>query len=397
MTKVKICGITNLEDALFAAEAGADALGFVFYAKSPRCIAPDRAREIILRLPPFVTKVGVFVNEELDRVTELMAHCSLDYAQLHGDEPPEQVAALALRVIKAVQVRSAADIERLAQYQAVAYLLDTYHPTKPGGTGETWDWELAAAAKQYGPVILAGGLIPENVGEAIERVHPYAVDVSSGVEAAPGIKDPYGGKFVPETLMSALDELEAAYRETQADAAFQEELEGLFRDYAGRPTPLYLAQPLTAHCSGARIYLKREDLAHTGAHKINNTLGQGLLARRMGKHRLIAETGAGQHGVATATVAALLGMECVIYMGTEDMRRQSPNPYAFAGGRGTPCGHRQPHPEGRHQRSHPRLGDQRARYPLPAGVSAGAASLSPDGSRFPSGHRARGSPASLGS
>jgi tryptophan synthase beta chain len=136
---------------------------------------------------------------------------------------------------------------------------------------------------------------------------------------------PYGGKFVPDTLMSALDELEAAYREAQADAAFHEELEGLFRDYAGRPTPLYLAEQLTAHCGKARIYLKREDLAHTGAHKINNALGQGLLAWRMGKHRLIAETGAGQHGVATATVAALLGMECVIYMGTEDIRRQSPN------------------------------------------------------------------------
>jgi tryptophan synthase beta chain len=136
---------------------------------------------------------------------------------------------------------------------------------------------------------------------------------------------PYGGKFVPDTLMSALDELEAAYREAQADGAFHEELEGLLKDYAGRPTPLYFAERLTAHCGGARIYLKREDLAHTGAHKINNTLGQGLLARRMGKHRLIAETGAGQHGVATATVAALLGMECVIYMGTEDMRRQAPN------------------------------------------------------------------------
>jgi phosphoribosylanthranilate isomerase len=208
MTKVKICGITNLEDALFAAEAGADALGFIFYAKSPRCIAPDRAREIILRLPPFVAKVGVFVNappvslptpalstvEGLGgmkggAVKEIMAHCHLDYAQLHGDEPPEQVAALAPRAIKAVRVRSAADVERLAQYQAVAYLLDAYHPTKPGGTGETWDWELAAAAKRYGPVVLAGGLTPDNVAAAIERVHPYAVDVSSGVEATPGIKD----------------------------------------------------------------------------------------------------------------------------------------------------------------------------------------------------------------
>ncbi len=135
----------------------------------------------------------------------------------------------------------------------------------------------------------------------------------------------YGGKYVPETLMPALGELEQSYEEARMDPAFQSELEGLLRDYVGRPTPLYFASRVTTHCKGARIYLKREDLAHTGAHKINNTLGQGLLARRMGKERLVAETGAGQHGVATATVAALLGMECVVYMGTEDMQRQAPN------------------------------------------------------------------------
>ena len=140
-----------------------------------------------------------------------------------------------------------------------------------------------------------------------------------------GYFGPYGGKFVPETLMPALAELEDAYRSAAADPEFQREYTRLLRDYVGRPTPLTLAARLTAHCGGAKIYLKREDLAHTGAHKINNTVGQGLLARRMGKHRLVAETGAGQHGVATATAAALLGMECVIYMGTEDMRRQSPN------------------------------------------------------------------------
>jgi len=125
--------------------------------------------------------------------------------------------------------------------------------------------------------------------------------------------------------MPALDELERAYQEAQADPAFWQELESLLNDYVGRPTPLYFAGRLTAYCNGARIYLKREDLTHTGAHKINNTLGQGLLARRMGKQRLVAETGAGQHGVATATAAALLGMECLVYMGTEDMRRQAPN------------------------------------------------------------------------
>ncbi|WP_129672873.1 tryptophan synthase subunit beta [Candidatus Chloroploca sp. Khr17] len=136
---------------------------------------------------------------------------------------------------------------------------------------------------------------------------------------------PYGGRYVPETLMPAVTSLEAAYQEAAADPTFWEELDHLQRTYTGRPTPLTFAARLTEQCGGARIYVKREDLAHTGAHKINNALGQGLLARRMGKRRIIAETGAGQHGVATATVCALLGLECVVYMGTEDMARQSPN------------------------------------------------------------------------
>ena len=136
---------------------------------------------------------------------------------------------------------------------------------------------------------------------------------------------PYGGRFVPETLMSALDELESAYREAQADEGFQEELQLLLKHYVGRPTPLYYAENLTRELSGAHIYLKREDLAHTGAHKINNALGQGLLAKRMGKRRIIAETGAGQHGVATATVCAMLKQECVVYMGEQDIRRQALN------------------------------------------------------------------------
>jgi tryptophan synthase beta chain len=135
----------------------------------------------------------------------------------------------------------------------------------------------------------------------------------------------YGGRFVPETLMSPLEELTAAYETARADETFQKELDFLLHDYAGRPTPLFYAQRLTEHAGGARIFLKREDLLHTGAHKINNTLGQILLARRMGKRRIIAETGAGQHGVATATVCALFGLNCVVYMGAEDMRRQALN------------------------------------------------------------------------
>jgi len=135
----------------------------------------------------------------------------------------------------------------------------------------------------------------------------------------------FGGKYVPETLMAALDELEAAYRQSCRDRAFKAELNAMLKDYAGRPTPLYFASQLTNHCGGAKIYLKREDLTHTGAHKINNALGQGLLARRLGKTRVVAETGAGQHGVATATVCAVLNMECVVYMGEEDVQRQSLN------------------------------------------------------------------------
>jgi tryptophan synthase beta chain len=156
-----------------------------------------------------------------------------------------------------------------------------------------------------------------------------ATDTNVTVAATnrPGRFGSYGGRYVPETLMAALEELEAAYAEAQADPAFHAELNSLLINYAGRPTPLYFAKRMTEDLGGAKIYFKREDLLHTGAHKINNCLGQGLLARRMGKHRIIAETGAGQHGVATATVCALFGIECVVYMGEEDMRRQELNVY----------------------------------------------------------------------
>ncbi|HYY73880.1 MAG TPA: pyridoxal-phosphate dependent enzyme, partial [Solirubrobacterales bacterium] len=135
---------------------------------------------------------------------------------------------------------------------------------------------------------------------------------------------PYGGRYVPEVLIPALDELSAAWAEARDDPRFRRELDSLLRDHVGRPTPLYLAERLSERV-GRRVYLKREDLAHTGAHKINNAVGQALLARRMGKPRVIAETGAGQHGVAVATASALLGLECEVYMGSEDIRRQAPN------------------------------------------------------------------------
>ncbi len=152
--------------------------------------------------------------------------------------------------------------------------------------------------------------------------------MSAKMEAVPdahGRFGAYGGRYVPETLMAPLEELERVYKEANADPSFQKQLDDLLRNFAGRPTPLQFASRLTQHLGGPRIYLKREDLLHTGAHKINNCLGQGLLAARMGKRRVVAETGAGQHGVATATVAARLGLECTVYMGTEDMERQRLN------------------------------------------------------------------------
>src|SRR6202521_3560246 len=154
------------------------------------------------------------------------------------------------------------------------------------------------------------------------------ISMSSVAQAVPdsrGRFGPYGGRYVPETLMAPLEELERAYATAHADPKFRAELDSLLHNFAGRPTPLQFASRLTEHLGGARIYIKREDLLHTGAHKINNCLGQGLLAVRMGKRRIIAETGAGQHGVATATVAARFGLECVVYMGTEDMERQRLN------------------------------------------------------------------------
>ena len=189
MVRVKVCGITSAEDGLMAIDAGADALGFVFYAKSSRYIAPETAAEIVQQLPPLVTRVGVFVDSGLEEVREIMSLCGLDVAQLHGEESVEYCRALFPRVIKAFRIRGPATVERLAEYRAAAYLLDAYSPALVGGTGETFDWDLAREARRHGPVILAGGLTPENVRQAIGVVRPYGVDVSTGVESAPGKKD----------------------------------------------------------------------------------------------------------------------------------------------------------------------------------------------------------------
>jgi phosphoribosylanthranilate isomerase len=192
MIRIKICGITNLEDALLAAALGADALGFIFYPPSPRSIAPDAAQAIIAHLPPFVSSVGVFVDEAAATVKELAAAVGLDWLQLHGQETPEYCRALSRRVIKSFRIQDESSLSALAAYRDVvqAFLLDTYKKGLIGGTGETFDWDLAREAKKYGPIILAGGLTADNVAQAINMAHPWAVDLASGVEARPGKKDP---------------------------------------------------------------------------------------------------------------------------------------------------------------------------------------------------------------
>ncbi len=188
MVKVKICGITNAGDALAAADFGADALGFVFYKGSPRYISPDEAKEIIRKLPSFITTVGVFVDERSDEVEGVMRHASIDVAQLHGHEPPE-ACLMSKRIIKAIRVKELSDLEILKHYHVSAYLLDTYTPEFFGGTGQIFNMDIAVDAKQFGNIILAGGLKPDNIEKAVRWVRPYAVDVSSGVEKEKGIKD----------------------------------------------------------------------------------------------------------------------------------------------------------------------------------------------------------------
>lgn len=190
MVKVKICGITNVADALQAVACGADALGFVFYAKSSRCVAPAVVKEIIAALPPFVTSVGLFVNETPTRIREIADFCGLDVIQLHGDEGPGDCDFAPRRTIKALRVKDAASLVGHEAFQTSALLLDAWVADAYGGTGEVFNWELAAVIARQRPVILAGGLTVKNVAEAVRSVHPYAVDVSSGVEAAPGKKDP---------------------------------------------------------------------------------------------------------------------------------------------------------------------------------------------------------------
>ena len=339
--KLKFCGITRKEDVISAARAGAEYVGFILVPKSPRFVTADRAAELCALAHKCGLK-AVCVTRDLDpeELASIIAKVRPDAVQLHGRETPEYAQAISgAEVWKAVDLRSQEALAEARAFPCAVVVADS-----GGGTGQQCAWDLAAELAGERTVFLAGGITPENARRAAEIVRPAGLDVSGGIERAPGVKDErkmrliterigklnthygiYGGQYVAETLTGALRELESAYFDAKRDPAFQEELDDLLKNYVGRESPLYFAKRLTEHCGGAQIYLKREDLNHTGAHKVNNTIGQALLARRMGKTRLIAETGAGMHGVATATAAALFGMECEIFMGAVDVARQAPN------------------------------------------------------------------------
>ncbi|SEM15696.1 phosphoribosylanthranilate isomerase [Syntrophus gentianae] len=191
MTEIKFCGMTRLADALVAAENGADALGFIFYPGSPRYLCPEKARELIRQLPPEVIRVGVFVNESVGTVKEIQDFCALDLLQLHGDESPDYCRQFpSSGLIRAVSPRSEEDLTLLEAYPCRAILLDRREEALYGGTGRLSNWDLGVRIRKRFPLILAGGLNPGNIGEAIKTVSPHAVDINSGVESAPGIKDP---------------------------------------------------------------------------------------------------------------------------------------------------------------------------------------------------------------
>ena len=352
--KLKICGITSLEDALLVAGLGADWLGFNFYPKSPRYVQPATAAAIIKALPLTVESVGILVKPTLQETCDIIKVSGVQRIQIYEPQDFNDFSQLPVPVIICNHFQPEMTIT--PDYTAgEMVLIDNFESGLYGGTGKSFDWSRIPYNISRERLVLAGGIGVANIQQVLEMVNPAVIDIASGGESAPGRKDPakikilvekvrafnlqkgsnqqfqkgyfgqYGGQFVPEILRPALVELEAVYERLKDDPDFQSRLKAELHDYAGRPTPLYFAENLTRHYHRANIYLKREDLNHTGAHKINNAIGQILLAQAMQKKRIIAETGAGQHGVAVATVAARAGLECCIYMGVEDMERQRPN------------------------------------------------------------------------
>ena len=356
-----------------------DYLGFIFYEKSTR----NFDAESIPELPKIIKKTGVFVDADIDFVIDKIKKYNLQAVQLHGKESPDYCDALQnrhaelvsashkmdenlnliqidekLEIVKVFSIKDEFNFDILNPYEEVCdyFLFDTKGKL-PGGNGYTFNWNILKNYPSTKPFFLSGGIGLEQIENIKEfqqskaSKYCYAIDVNSKFEIEPGLKDisilkefknklsnntmnynvndkgyygEFGGAFIPEMLYPNVEELRQNYLKVMAEPGFKKEFDKLLKDYVGRPSPLYFAKRLSEKYN-TKIYLKREDLNHTGAHKINNTIGQILMAQRLGKTRIIAETGAGQHGVATATVCALMGLECIVYMGEIDIARQAPN------------------------------------------------------------------------
>ena len=375
---VKICGLKTPEALDVALESGADLVGFVFFAPSPRHLALTAARALGERVKGRAGKVALTVDADDATLAAVVEALKPDMLQLHGVETPERVTALRSRfglpVMKAIPIAERKDLARIDLYKKIAdrLIFDARAPqdaTRPGGLGTPFDWTLLKDIDPGIPIHAVGRARRRQCGGSAAhhararrrrvvgrrararrkgrgqdpRLHPRRA-CSRGRACREGERmtapQPnsfrtgpderghfgiYGGRFVAETLMPLILDLEKAYAAAKADPKFQKEMDGHLANYVGRPSPLYFAERLTAHCKGAKIYFKREELNHTGAHKVNNVLGQIMLALRMGKTRIIAETGAGMHGVATATLCAKFGLPCIVYMGAVDVERQKPN------------------------------------------------------------------------
>lgn len=342
--RIKVCGMKHPENILEVATLQPEFMGFIFYDKSKRYFEGT-----IPSLPKSIKKVGVFVNECMDVILHKIAVHNLDLVQLHGEETAEFCQILAdkkIKIIKAFAVDKFFEFSQLKKYEpfCIYFLFDT-KGENPGGNGVVFDWKILSKYDSKTPLFLSGGIGAAELKQIKKIQLPvFALDINSKFEVEPGFKNinllkeslmnyhpddngfygQFGGAFIPEMLYPNVEELRQNYLRISADADFQKEFHFLLKDYVGRPTPLYFAERLSKMYN-TKVYLKREDLCHTGAHKVNNTIGQILVAKKLGKTRIIAETGAGQHGVATATVCALMGLECIVYMGEVDIKRQAPN------------------------------------------------------------------------
>ncbi|RIU86157.1 bifunctional phosphoribosylanthranilate isomerase/tryptophan synthase subunit beta [Candidatus Karelsulcia muelleri] len=350
--KIKICGLKYYNNISSIIDLSPDFIGLIFFEKSPRFVgdnflAPDTIG---------ISKVGVFVNEKEDKLLKLSRKNNLDFVQLHGDESPYYCRNLykkGIKIIKSFGIDNNFYFEKIKEYiDHVKYFLFDFKSKIYGGSGKKFFWEKIYNYNLKVPFLLSGGINSNDFDKINNLNIPnlLGIDLNSCFENKPGLKNlnllkkfisrikykylsdyhgfygNFGGAYIPEMLYNNINNLKNEYNKIINNNCFKKKLKRLLHNYVGRPSPLFYCNNLSK-IYGAKIYLKREDLNHTGSHKINNTIGQALLAKEIGKKNIISETGAGQHGVATSTICSLLGLKCTIFMGEVDIKRQIQNVY----------------------------------------------------------------------